>query len=300
MIPPHRGEVNARPGRSGDRRRVVVNLSMRSAAERQTTFSSASVRIRGCGLIYVLRYLWLVLCTTFWGTVALPTMLFDRSGEGVLWIGRRWIRWILWGCRIEVETRGGENVDRAHPQIFMPNHQSALDVAAVVAALPVSFRFVAKKEITRIPFIGWAAIGGGHIIVDRADTAQAVARLREAVARIRAGTNVVIFPEGTRSVSGWLRSFKSGGFHLAIQSGVPIVPVSVSGSRRLTPKRSLKLRSGRLEVVIGKPIATVGLGPDDRERLKQRVREALLEGLDPALQVPLGGDAALAAQTVDH
>ena len=111
---------------------------------------------------------------------------------------------------------------------------------------------------------------------------------------------MVIFPEGTRSVSGWLRSFKSGGFHLAIQSGVPIVPVSVSGSRRLTPKRSLKLRSGRLEVVIGKPIATVGLGPDDRERLKQRVREALLEGLDPALQVPLGGDAALAAQTVDH
>jgi 1-acyl-sn-glycerol-3-phosphate acyltransferase len=300
MIPPHPREVNARLARSCAGRGPVVNLSTRSVADRQTTFSHASVPLRGGGLIYVLRYLWVVLCTTFWGTVALPTMLLDRSGEGVIWIGRRWIRWILRGCRIEVETRGAGNVDPAHPQIFMPNHQSALDVAAVLVALPVSFRFVAKKEITRIPFIGWAAIGGGHIIVDRGDNAQAVARLKQAVSRIRTGTNVVIFPEGTRSVSGRLRPFKSGGFHLAIQSGVPIVPVTVSGSWRLTPKRSLKLRSGRLVVTIGKPIATAGLGVDDRERLKARVRDALLAGFDPALQEPLEARPVLAAQTPDH
>jgi 1-acyl-sn-glycerol-3-phosphate acyltransferase len=251
-------------------------------------------------LIYVLRYLWIVLCTTLWGTLALATMLVDRSGEGVVWIGRRWIRWILWGCRIEVEVSGGENVDRSRPQIFMPNHQSALDIAAVLAAIPVSFRFVAKKEITRIPFVGWAAIGGGHIIVDRSDNAQAVARLKQAAARIRAGTNVIIFPEGTRSVSGRLRPFKSGGFHLAIQSGAPVVPVSVSGSQRLTPRRSLKVKSGRLRVVIGKPLATAGLSVDDRQALKERVREALLAGLEPELQGPRGGDALLAGQTLDH
>lgn len=249
-------------------------------------------------MIYVLRYLWIVFSTVFWGTLALPTMLLDRTGgEGVIWIGRRWIRWILWGCRIRVEVSGVENADPGRPQIFMPNHQSALDVAAVVATIPVSFRFVAKKEITRIPFIGWAAIGGGHIIVDRADNAQAVARLREAAERIRRGTNVIIFPEGTRSVSGRLRPFKSGGFHLATQSGVSIVPVSVSGSQRLTPKRSLKVKSGLLRVVIGEPIPTDGLTHADHPVLKERVRAALLAGLDPELQ---GDPDALAGQTADH
>ena len=251
-------------------------------------------------MIYVLRYLWIVLCTVLWGTAALAGLVFDRSGEVVIHCGRRWIDWILRGCGIRVEVEGLENVRRDGPQIFMPNHQSALDVAAVIRAIPVSFRFVAKKEVTRIPFIGWAAIGGGHIIVDRADNAQAVARLKEAAGRIRDGTNVIIFPEGTRSVTGRLRPFKSGGFHLAIQSQVPVVPVSVSGARLLTPKRSLKVRSGRLKVVIGKPIPTRGLTVDDRHALKDRVRDALLAGFDPALQGPADPADAVAAQTADH
>jgi len=251
-------------------------------------------------VVYVLRYLWIVLCTVFWGTLALPAMLADRSGEAVIWIGRRWIRAILWGCRIRIETSGEEHVDPDHPQIFMPNHQSALDVAAVLQAVPVSFRFVAKKEILRIPFVGWAALGGGHIIVDRADNAQAVARLRAAARRIRDGTNVIIFPEGTRSSTGRLREFKSGGFHLAIQSGAPIVPISVSGSRRLTPKRSLKVRSGLLRVAIGRPIPTRDLGIEDRQALKDRVREALLAGFDPDLQPEPTDSGAVAAQSGGH
>jgi len=251
-------------------------------------------------VIYVVRYVWIVVCTIVWGTAALVSIVIDRSGEGVIWIGRRWIRWILWGCGIRVETRGTENVATGAPQIFMPNHQSALDIAAVIHAIPVSFRFVAKKEILRIPFVGWAAAGGGHIIVDRSDNTQAVARLKQAAGRIRAGTNVIIFPEGTRSVTGHLRPFKSGGFHLAIQSGVPIVPVSVSGSQRLTPKRSLRVRSGRLVVVIGRPIPTAGLGVEDRQALKERVREALLAGFDPDLQDEPEPADAVAAQTTDH
>lgn len=227
-----------------------------------------------------------------WGSVALPTMLLDRRGDGVVWCGRRWIEWILWGCRIHIETTGLGHVDREHAQIFMANHQSALDVAAVLVAVPVQFRFVGKREILWIPFIGWAAAGGGHIMIDRSDNAAAVARLKEAARRVRAGTNVIIFPEGTRSTSGALRELKSGGFHLAIQSGVPIVPISVSGSRRLTPKGSLRVRSGRLKVVIGPPIPTCGLDVDDRHVLKVRVREALLAGLAPELEGDGGGPVA--------
>jgi 1-acyl-sn-glycerol-3-phosphate acyltransferase len=281
-----------------------VTFDVRTGADRQTSFSSLcspilrSSGFRGGGVLYVLRYLWVVLCTVVWGIVALIAVLLDRSGDAVVWCGRRWIEWILWGCRIRVETAGLEHVDREHPQIFMANHQSALDVAAVLMAVPVQFRFVGKREIKRIPFVGWAAMGGGHILIDRGDNASAVARLKEAAGRIRGGTNVVVFPEGTRSTTRGLRPFKSGGFHLAIQSGVPIVPVSVSGSRRLVPKRSLRVHSGCLKVVIGRPIPTRGLGVDDRHALKARVAEALVAGFDPELQeeaVP-----AVAAQTAGH
>jgi len=240
-------------------------------------------------MVYVLRYLWVVLCTTFWGLVALPTMLVDRSGEGVIWIGRRWVGWILAGVGVRVECTGTENVDRERPQVFMSNHQSVFDVAAIIVSVPVSFRFVAKKEVMKLPFIGWAARGGGHVIVDRGDNAQAVASLKRAAERIRNGTNVIIYPEGTRSESGRLRAFKSGGFHLAIEAGVPVVPVTVSGSHRLTPKHSLKIRSGPVKIAFGKPIPTAGLSVADRHALKDRVREAMLEGFDPDLQ----GDAAL-------
>lgn len=237
-------------------------------------------------MVYVLRYLWIVLCTTFWGLVALPTMAVDRSGEGVIWIGRRWIRWILKGCGVRVETEGTEHVDPERPQVFMSNHQSVWDVAAIIATVPVSFRFVAKKEVLRLPFIGWAARGGGHVIVDRGDNEQAVASLKRAARRIRDGTNVIIYPEGTRSESGHLRGFKSGGFHLAIESGVPVVPVTVSGSHRITPKRSLKVRAGTVRIVYGKPIPTRGLAIEDRHALKDRVREAMRAGFDPVLQGP--------------
>lgn len=247
-------------------------------------------------MIYVLRYLWVVLCTTFWGTVALPTMLFDRSGEGVIWIGRRWIRWILAGVGVRVECVGAENVDRARPQVFMSNHQSVFDIAAIIVSIPVSFRFVAKKEVMKLPFVGWAARGGGHVIVDRGDNVQAVASLKRAAERIRGGTNVIIYPEGTRSESGRLRAFKSGGFHLAIEAGVPVVPVTVSGSHRLTPKHSLKIQSGTVKIVYGKPIETAHLSVEDRHALKERVRDAMLEGFDRALQ----GEVALEGPPPDH
>jgi len=101
---------------------------------------------------------------------------------------------------------------------------------------------------------------------------------------VRRGANVILFPEGSRSPTGELRPFKSGGFHLAIQAGVPVVPATVSGSRRITPKHSLRVESGTVKIVYGKPIPTAGLDIEDREELKRKVREAILAGYDPAFQ----------------
>jgi 1-acyl-sn-glycerol-3-phosphate acyltransferase len=235
-------------------------------------------------VVYVVRYLLIVLYTVVWGVPACIVPLFDRSGEAVIWIGRQWVRWIFWTCGITVDAEGLENVDPRRPCVFMSNHQSAMDVGALALTLPVRWRFVAKRELTWIPLFGWAIRLGGHVVIDRGRREKAVASLRRAAARIREGTSVVIFPEGTRSETGALQKFKSGGFHLALEAGVPIQPVSISGSHRLTRKRSLRVESGRVKVVYGKAIETAGFGLEGREALKRSVRDAIAAGFDPALQ----------------
>jgi 1-acyl-sn-glycerol-3-phosphate acyltransferase len=244
----------------------------------------SAARLASPTVIYVARYLLIVLYTIVWGIPACLVPLFDRSGEAVIWIGKQWVRWIFWSCGIEVEAEGLENVDPRRAYVFMSNHQSVTDVGALVLTLPVSWRFVAKRELAWIPLFGWAIWLGGHVIINRGRNDRAVASLRRAAERVRRGVNVILFPEGTRSETGEMRPFKSGGFHLAIEAQVPVLPVTISGSRRLTPKGSLRVESGLVKVRYGKPVETRGLGVEDREALKQRVREAIVAGFDPELQ----------------
>jgi 1-acyl-sn-glycerol-3-phosphate acyltransferase len=168
----------------------------------------------------------------------------------------------------------------------MSNHQSLVDIAAIVSTLPrtQSWRFVAKKELARVPIFGQAIVASGHIIIDRGDRARAVESLRRAAEIIRAGTTVIVFPEGTRSPRGNLRAFKSGPFHLALEAQVPIIPVTVSGSQRITPKGQLIVHRGVVKIVYGKPIPTRGLSLDGRKELAGRVREAIVRGYDVAFQ----------------
>jgi 1-acyl-sn-glycerol-3-phosphate acyltransferase len=230
-------------------------------------------------VIYVVRYALCALYTLFWAILAILATVVDRKGGLVIGIAHTWIRWVFATCNVTVEARGLENVRPDQPYVFMSNHQSVWDIAGLIATLPVSWRFVAKKELTWIPFFGWALYLHGHVIVDRGNRQKAVASLERAAERVRQGLNVVIFPEGTRSETGTMREFKSGGFHLALQAGVPILPVSVSGGRNITRKRSLKIEGGHLTVVYGKPIPTAGLSIDDRNGLKAEVRRAITEGL---------------------
>ncbi len=235
-------------------------------------------------MIYAVRYAFCSLYSLFWGLLACAVSPFERSGESGVWMARQWARWILATCSISVEADGLEHLSPDQPVVLMSNHQSLFDIAAIIDTLPISFRFVAKKELTRIPLFGWGIAAAGHVIIDRGDNARAVASLRAAGERVRRGTNVIIFPEGTRSPTGALQPFKSGGFHLAIQAQVPIVPVTVSGTSRITPKGSLRIESGRVRVHYGRPIPTEKRGVEEREALKEQVREAILAGFDPELQ----------------
>jgi len=235
-------------------------------------------------VIYVFRYLLVALYTAFWGSVACFGFLVGRGGEIGLFAGRRYVRWILWSCRVQVETEGLEYIQRDQPYVVMSNHQSLFDIAVLADTLPLTWRFVAKRELTRIPFFGWGMLAAGHVVIDRQDNERSVRSLKLAAERVRSGTSVIIFPEGTRSPDGALRRFKSGGFHLAIEAGVPILPATVSGSRRITPRKSLRVESGLIRVRYGKPIPTAGLTSDDRERLKEQVRQAIAAGYDRSLQ----------------
>ncbi|HEY8122828.1 MAG TPA: lysophospholipid acyltransferase family protein [Myxococcota bacterium] len=231
---------------------------------------------------YAGRFFLIALYTVLWG--ALATIVAPFSGEAIVWVARNWIGWILATCGIRVQASGLEHVAATRTAVYMSNHQSVLDIGAIVKSLPVSWRFVAKKELTYIPFFGWALALSDQIVIDRGNRRRSVESLRRAAERIRGGINVIIFPEGTRSPDGTLQELKSGGFHLALDAQVPVIPVTVSGSRQLTPKRSLQVRSGTIKIVYGEPIPTAGLGARDREALKQRVAEAIQAGYDAELQ----------------
>jgi 1-acyl-sn-glycerol-3-phosphate acyltransferase len=238
-------------------------------------------------VIYVLRYTLAALYTVFWGTLGVVLAFVDRSGGAILWVARSWVRWVLRTCGVRVEAEGLENVYPNQPCILMSNHQSVFDIAALVDTLPIPWKFVAKRELVWIPFFGWALAASRQVLVNRGNREAAVRSLRRGAERVRAGTNLIIFPEGTRSPTATVREFKSGGFHLAIQAGVPIIPVSVSGSWRITPKKSLRVESGRILVRYGKPIPTRDLTIEDRGYLKEQVRQAILAGFDLELQGPL-------------
>ena len=225
-------------------------------------------------------------------TVAVLTGLVDRTGETVFKIARFWSRLVLAvpGVRVKVEQRAP--LDPKRPYIFMSNHASMIDIWAGFVAVPVSFRFIAKKQLARIPLFGWAMWAGRFIFIDRQNAVAARRSIEEAARRIKAGQSVVIYPEGTRTRDGRLLPFKKGGFHLAIDSGTAIVPMAIEGTRELMPRGAMLIRAGEVRLQIGEPIPTAGLGPADREQLVKQVRDRIAEMLGEPPAAPATEKAA--------
>jgi 1-acyl-sn-glycerol-3-phosphate acyltransferase len=207
---------------------------------------------------------------------------------------RAWARVVLRLAGVKVRLLGVENVDWERPLVVVANHQSWFDVFALAAYLPAKARFVAKEELGRIPIFGRAWKACGHISVDRSDRKQAVESLRHAGRRVRdERLAMILFPEGTRSPDGRLQPFKKGAFVLAIETGVPLVPLGIRGSREIMPKGSFRIRAGEITIQVGEPIGVAGLRHEDRDVLLKRSRAAVAALIGQSLGAENGAGSAV-------
>jgi len=210
---------------------------------------------------------------SFWSVVF---SIFPAADNKIHKVANLWAKILLFICDTKVKVIGEENLLRGKPQIFMANHQSDFDILISLAFIPVQFRWIAKKELFTIPVFGAAMRSAGYIEIDRSNHEKAMQSIDEAALRIRRGKSIMTFPEGTRSRDGEIKAFKQGAFHLAIKSGVPIVPVSIIGSDRIMPKRSLRIKPGQIKLIIGKPIEVINFDIEKRRELIQKVRSEII------------------------
>lgn len=200
----------------------------------------------------------------------------SRKGRIFRWVTRSYSMTLLPVFGVTVETRGLSRVDRNVPYVFMSNHASHVDSLALAVSIPHPLHWVFKKELSKIPVFGWVLLSLGQIMVDRRSAAQSRTALSSAAAALKGNNSVLIYVEGTRSKDGKLQPLKKGGFHIALQAQLPIVPVRISGSHDIVPPGSLRVRPGRVVVELFDPIPTAGKTEADVPELMAKVRDALI------------------------
>ncbi len=225
--------------------------------------------------MYTLKLVLIVLGSILQSLPIIALGLVDPDGKRVYPMFRFWSWCVLKTGGVALTVRRVGRLDPGRAYIFMANHQSNIDIPVLVRALaPFQLRWMAKRELLRIPFFGWALWASKHIVVKRSRSKDVAVAMASACERLGQGISVVVFPEGTRSADGQLLPFKRGGFRLAEKAGAAIVPVTINGTGLLMKRGDWRLRRGEVEIVIGDAIP-----PDDADdrsrRQMQRVREAI-------------------------
>lgn len=205
----------------------------------------------------VFALLLIVLYTIVMASLALLVSFFDRTGERQHAVARMWCRMIAVTVGLRVAVAGLDRLPRHTPAVVLANHQSLLDIPVLFACLPFQFRILAKKELFRVPFLGWFLWRAGHVPVDRGNRRATPAMMRRAREVLAARIPVVVFPEGTRNDRpAQVKAFKPGGFRLAQEAGVPIVPVTIYGTAAFLPARTWRLSPCPVWMTIHPPLSS--------------------------------------------
>jgi 1-acyl-sn-glycerol-3-phosphate acyltransferase len=215
--------------------------------------------------------------TVVLGTLSIGSSLFQSSGRFAHWCARSWSRLILATTGVQVDVSGLERLESDRAYVFVANHQSIYDIPIVFWSLPYQIRIIAKESLGRFPFLGWHLRRTGHILVDRRHPNRA-AIFGRASKLMKDGLSLIVFPEGTRSRDGRVAPFKGGSFYLALEAELPVVPISIVGSRHVMLKGRLATYPGRVKLIVHAPIDTTGLAGGDPRAARAfaaRVRDVI-------------------------
>jgi 1-acyl-sn-glycerol-3-phosphate acyltransferase len=212
------------------------------------------------------------------GAVSLVGGLFDSSGRFSHRCAQVWARLILWtsGVRIELEGAALPPVDQSC--VFVANHSSFYDTPIVFTALPRQLRIMAKAALGYVPFLGWHLRRGGHVLVNRRNPGASIFKRMQRMAK--SGASLVVFPEGSRTIDGNLQKFKAGMFLLAIENGLPVVPITISGSRIVMPKGRFSVSPAIVTVTVHEQIATKDLAREDARSLAAKVQDIIASAVN--------------------
>ncbi len=236
-------------------------------------------------LLYLYQiYTWLVffpflaITTTVLGIIAtILAILFGGRVASIM--GVIWSRLNSYITPMFVEVIGKEKIQKNQSYVIVANHQSHYDIFVIYGWMPVDFRWVMKIQLLKVPFLGYSCYKIGHVFIDRSNPEKAKESINAAKDRIKGGTSIMFFPEGTRSNDGTLREFKKGAFKFALDMNLPILPVTIVDSRNVLPARSLKLFPGRAKLIVHDPIDIQNYTEDNMESLMAVARQCIEKGL---------------------
>lgn len=232
--------------------------------------------------INIVQIILIIVWTAICGILGMILMLFTWNGKWVHHINGRFL-WspivcLITGVRIRVS--GLEKINKRKSHIYVANHASHLDILALSRVIPVGLFFIAKKELAKIPVMGQYMHFIGHIFVDRKNKDEARKSMQMAAAKIKAGKNVISFPEGTRSKTGETQVFKRGAFMIAKEGNVDILPIAIAGSRKVLASGSFAIRPGVIHVFIGDVIHTSQFPELTIDQLAAYTRQEIIDMLE--------------------
>ena len=227
-------------------------------------------------------YIVVFIDSVIFSILSIITGIFNPYSNATNWNIKSWARVILWISGIKLTVEGLENVDPQKSYIFAMNHISLYDIPAAFVAIPQTGRFIAKKELFKIPLLSTAMRLAGILKIDRGNSAEARKTLEKAIQTIQKGCSVIIFPEGTRSKTNEIQAFKKGGFIMAIQGSIAILPTIISGTQYIVPKGSGLVKIGHIRIKFMPEVDTKDYSYEQRNKLLHKVRDIIVKEFDPA------------------